>query len=97
VDARGGGLLHPRLEPAFIAWNWVPLWRDIGSGATAQRLQVIAAAYGGADAHQILHAVPPLEDAVSGSLARTLTFRKTGGIHGEQPPEDDGEHEPCGR
>jgi hypothetical protein len=25
----------------------VPLWRDIGPGATAQRLQVIAAAYGG--------------------------------------------------
>jgi hypothetical protein len=43
---------------------------------------VIAAAYGGADAHQILHAVPPLADVVSGSLVRTLTSRKTGEFTG---------------
>jgi Phosphotransferase enzyme family len=58
IDWDMAGPTTPRLELAFIAWNWVPLWRDIGPKATAERLQVIAAAYGGPDAHQILHTVP---------------------------------------
>jgi hypothetical protein len=51
----------PLLELAFIAWNCVPLWRDIGAAAAADRLRVIAATYGtgGPDARRILHAVPP--------------------------------------
>jgi hypothetical protein len=48
----------PLLELAFIAWNCVPLWEDIGAEAAAVRLAVIAASYGGADPAQILHAVP---------------------------------------
>jgi Phosphotransferase enzyme family len=48
----------PLAELAFIAWNCVPLWSDIGAGLAAQRLQVIAGAYGDFDARQILHAVP---------------------------------------
>lgn len=49
----------PLFELAFVAWNCVPLWRDIGPQAAAERLRVIAAAYGTFDARQILHAVPP--------------------------------------
>ena len=54
------GPTTPLLELAFIAWNCVPMWRDIGTGAAAERLKTIAAAYGGGfEARQILHAVPP--------------------------------------
>jgi len=52
------GPTTPLLELAFIAWNGVPLWRDTGPRAAAERLRVIAASYGGPDAGQILHAVP---------------------------------------
>lgn len=48
----------PLSELAFIAWNCVPLWRDIGPRAAARRLAVIAGAYGGFDPRGILHAVP---------------------------------------
>jgi len=54
------GPTTPLLELAFIAWNCVPLWRDIGAGVAAERLRTIAATYGcGFEAQQILHAVPP--------------------------------------
>jgi hypothetical protein len=53
------GPTTPLLELAFIAWNCVPLWRDIGPETAAQRLRTIAATYGDFDARQILHAVPP--------------------------------------
>lgn len=52
------GPTTPLLELAFIAWNCVPLWRDIGPRFAAERLRTIAATYGGFDARQILHAVP---------------------------------------
>lgn len=52
------GPTTPLLELAFMAWNFVPLWRDTGAGAAAERLRAIASAYGGLDARQILHAVP---------------------------------------
>ena len=48
----------PLLELAFIAWNCVPLWRDIGPAAAAARLDVISATYGAIPAGEILHAVP---------------------------------------
>jgi hypothetical protein len=53
------GPTTPLFELAFIAWNCVPLWRDIGTGSAAERLRVISAAYGSLDARAILHAVPP--------------------------------------
>jgi hypothetical protein len=53
------GPTTPLLELAFIAWNCVPLWRDIGAEFAAERLRTIAVTYGGPDARQILHAVPP--------------------------------------
>jgi hypothetical protein len=49
----------PLHELAFIAWNCVPLWRDIGPELAAQRLTVIAATYGEFSPRQILRAVPP--------------------------------------
>jgi Ser/Thr protein kinase RdoA (MazF antagonist) len=48
----------PLFELAFIAWNCVPLWRDIGQDEAAARLSMIAAAYGRFSPAQILQAVP---------------------------------------
>jgi hypothetical protein len=48
----------PVLELAFIAWNCVPLWSDIGPDAAAERLTLIASAYGGIEPASILLAVP---------------------------------------
>jgi hypothetical protein len=48
----------PLLELAFIAWNCVPLWRDIGPDLAAERLRVIAETYGTLGAREILDAVP---------------------------------------
>ncbi len=52
------GPTTPLLELAFIAWNCVPLWRDVGHEQAAERLRLIASAYGEIGARQILHAVP---------------------------------------
>ncbi len=48
----------PLLELAFIAWNCVPLWRDIGAQPASARLQLIASTYGSLSAYEILEAVP---------------------------------------
>ncbi len=53
------GPTTPLFELAFIAWNCVPLWTDIGPSAAASRLTLIASTYGGVDPLDILHAVPP--------------------------------------
>jgi aminoglycoside phosphotransferase (APT) family kinase protein len=52
------GPTTPLFELAFIAWNCVPLWRDIGADFVAHRLTVIADGYGGPSARRILRAVP---------------------------------------
>ena len=52
------GPTTPLLELAFIAWNCVPLWRDIGPEPAAARLGLIASAYGPYSALDILQAVP---------------------------------------
>ncbi len=55
-DVAGPGV--PLDDLAFAAWNWVPLYRDIGPELSARRLEAIAAAYdGGLSARQILEAV----------------------------------------
>ena len=48
----------PLFEVAFIAWNCVPLWRDVGTCLAAERLSLIAASYGRFPPAQILQAVP---------------------------------------
>jgi len=47
----------PLMELAFIAWNCVPLWRDIGADSASARLQLIASTYGSSAACDILDAV----------------------------------------
>jgi Phosphotransferase enzyme family len=48
----------PLFELAFIAWNCVPLWRDIGPANAASRLNLIASGYGEFSPKEILHTVP---------------------------------------
>ena len=45
-------------ELAFLAWNAVPLWRPDDPAVVARRLAVIAVAYGGPSALEILNSVP---------------------------------------
>lgn len=53
------GPTTPLWELAFIAWNCVPLWADIGPDAAARRLRIIADAYRGRiGPADIVHAVP---------------------------------------
>ena len=48
----------PRQELAFMAWNCIPLWTDIGPAASARRLELLADGYGGIGRAEILRAVP---------------------------------------
>jgi hypothetical protein len=52
------GPTTPLNELAFIAWNCVPLWADIGAASAARRVAMIADAYGGFEARELLVAVP---------------------------------------
>lgn len=52
------GPTTPLNELAFIAWNCVPLWRDVGEVRAVRRLGLIAETYGGFSARQVLMAVP---------------------------------------
>lgn len=53
------GPSSPLMELAFIAWNCVPLWRDIGDRESAARVTRICAAYGGGIGPQaVADAVP---------------------------------------
>ena len=46
------------LDVAFLAWNGVPLWRDLPPVDVAHRLQIIADGYGDFSPAEILTAVP---------------------------------------
>jgi len=48
----------PLLELAHLAWNGVPLFRPLPSADCARRLEVLAGAYGGPTAREVLAAVP---------------------------------------
>jgi Phosphotransferase enzyme family len=52
------GPTTPLMELAFIAWNCVPLWRDIGDEAAAEHIGRICAAYGGVHPVEIVDTVP---------------------------------------
>lgn len=55
------------MDLATLAWGGIPLFRDIGAEASAHRLRVLAAAYGGADALDILRAVGPrMQQSIDG-------------------------------
>jgi hypothetical protein len=53
------GPTTPLHELAFIAWNCVPLWTDVGAEAAARRVSLIAETYGACEPGQLLAAVPP--------------------------------------
>lgn len=67
----------PLLELAFIAWNCVPLWRDIGAESAAARLHIIASTYGSSTALDILGAVVP-------RIQRMLDWIPTAAVAGDQ-------------
>lgn len=52
------GPTTPLMELAFIAWNCVPLWRDMGDDASAERIRQICSAYGGIHPAELVDAVP---------------------------------------
>lgn len=52
------GPTTPLMELAFIAWNCVPLWRDMGDEVSAERIRRICSAYGSLHPAQLAAAVP---------------------------------------
>jgi len=54
-DMAGPGM--PIDDVAFAAWNWVPLWRDLGPRDTARRLRLLCGGYGGVDPLEVLPVV----------------------------------------
>lgn len=70
------GPTTPLVELAFIAWNGVPLWRDIGAGPAAERVSLIAGTYGGVDPREVLTAVP-------GRIQRMLASIPAGAAAGD--------------
>jgi Phosphotransferase enzyme family len=52
------GPTNPLQELAFIAWNCVPLWADIGADRAARRLTLITDTYSGFGPREVLRAVP---------------------------------------
>jgi Predicted aminoglycoside phosphotransferase len=52
------GPTNPLNELAFMAWNCVPLWADIGADNAARRLTMITETYGGFGPREVLLAVP---------------------------------------
>jgi len=64
------GPTTPLMELAFIAWNCVPLWRDIGDEAAAERIRRICSAYGGVHPTQVVDAVPRRIQMMQGRIPR---------------------------
>jgi len=54
-DMAGPGT--PIEDVAFAAWNFVPLWRDLGAPETSRRLRLLCAGYGGMDSLEVLTTV----------------------------------------
>ena len=52
------GPTTPLMELAFIAWNCVPLWQDMGDEVSAERIRRICQAYGGIHPVHLVDAVP---------------------------------------
>jgi Phosphotransferase enzyme family len=52
------GPTTPVMELAFIAWNCVPLWRDAGDEASAERIGRICSVYGDVHPVRVVDAVP---------------------------------------
>lgn len=60
----------PLIDLGFLAWNAVPLWRDLSPAVCARRLDLIAQSYAGPSSEEILHAtVSRVEQLVAGIKA----------------------------
>lgn len=75
------GPTTPLLELAFIAWNAVPLWRDIGPAAAASRLEVIASAYGTSSPSEVLRAVPHRIELMLAGIPRAAATGDAGMVN----------------
>jgi hypothetical protein len=71
------GWTSPLMELAFIAWNCVPLWRDIGVAQAAERITRICDAYGGGIGP------PAVTDAVPARIGAMLTWIPAGAAAGD--------------
>jgi 8-oxo-dGTP diphosphatase len=63
-------------ELSFAAWNWVPMWQAQPAADAAHRLEVMASAYGGVTARQILDGVVP-------RIRRTIGLIRSGQAAGD--------------
>ncbi len=64
------GPSSPLNELAFIAWNGVPLTRDLGTHESARRLALIAQTYGGVSPRAVVDQVPPRIRQMFDGMAR---------------------------
>lgn len=68
-------------ELAFIAWNCVPLWADIGADKAAARLTLITDTYGGFGPGQVLVAVPGRIRMMLNGIATSAAAGDPGMVH----------------
>jgi Ser/Thr protein kinase RdoA (MazF antagonist) len=69
------------MELAFMAWNCVPLWREMPADRAAGRLKVLVEAYGGIDPALVLDAVPARITAMLAEIPRAAARGDTGMQH----------------
>lgn len=72
-DVAGPG--HPLDDLAFSAWNFVPLWRDVGVRESARRLRLLCASYGAIRPSDVLAGVVP---RISGAVANITAGQAAG-------------------
>ena len=85
------GPTTPLNELAFIAWNCVPLWSDIGAENAAGRLTLIADSYGGLGALEVLMAVPNRIQRMIDGIAASAAAGDAGMVNlvvGGEPERD---------
>ncbi|MEP6650659.1 MAG: NUDIX domain-containing protein [Lapillicoccus sp.] len=67
-------------ELAHLAWTAVPLYRPVPDALVASRLRLVAEAYGGPSASEILHAVFPLKDIGVGGITGWISAGEAAGL-----------------
>ena len=72
-DMAGPGT--PMEDVAFAAWNFVPLWRDLGPVETARRLRLLCDAYGGMGPVEVL---PMVVTRITAATDRIRVGQKAG-------------------
>ena len=85
------GPTNPLNELAFMAWNCVPLWADIGADTAAQRLTLMTDTYGGFEAREVLLAVPGRIQLMIDGIATSAAAGDPGMINlveGGEPEQD---------